>query len=120
MEAEVLPGDPHPLEVLGSGEHPLDQLAVLGLDPGPLGEALASFGNAVGELIAHGLQLAEVEHARCRGHGSDPVGNLGVAEGIAEEVRQLRLELGDLPPQLQPRPALVYADAQAVESLLSQ
>jgi hypothetical protein len=43
-----------------------------------------------------------------------------VAEGLAEEARQLRLEPPDLPPQLQPRLALVDGDAETGNPLFSQ
>jgi hypothetical protein len=119
-QTEIGSGDANPLEVLRGGEHPLDQRPVLLLDPPALEERLPRLGDAVGELVAKRLQLAQVEHPRPRGNRVDAVRHLGVAEGLAEESRQLRLEAGDLLAQLQPRPALVDDDAQPTEFLLSE
>jgi len=96
-QAEVFPGDANPLEVLGGGEHPLDQLLILVLDPPPLDQSPAGLGDAVGEPVPQGLQLAEVEHSRAGGDGRDPVRHLGMAERLGEEAGQLRLEPRDLP-----------------------
>jgi hypothetical protein len=120
VEAEVLAGDLDPLVVLGGGEHPLDQLAVLILDPPPLDQRLPSLGDPVGEAVANRLQLTEVEDPGRRGERADSMGHIGVAEGLAEETRQLRLEPPDLAPQLQPRLALVDGDAEPGKSLFSQ
>ena len=89
------------------GEHLLDQLAVLVLDPLALHQGTPGLGNPVGECVADRLQLTEVEYPWRRSDGVDPVRDLGMAEGLAEERRQLRLETADLAAQLAPRPALV-------------
>lgn len=60
-EPEILPRDANPLEVLRGGEHPLDQLLLTFLEPPPLDESPAGLGNAIGEIVAQGLQLTEVE-----------------------------------------------------------
>lgn len=120
VEAEVFAGDADPLEVLRGGEHPLDQLPVLVLDPPPLDQRPAGLGGAVGELVAQRLQLAEVEQPRLCGERLDAVGHLGVAEGLAEQACELRLELGDLPAQLPPCPALVDGEVEPAELLLSE
>src|SRR5215211_3074848 len=112
VETEVFAGDADPLEVLRSGEHPLDQGAILVLDLAPLDQRLARLGDAVGERVAQRLQLAEVEQPRRAGEGLDAVGYLGVAESLAEEDGQLRLELGDLPAQLRPGSALVDGEVE--------
>jgi hypothetical protein len=120
VKTEVLAGDAHPLEVLRGGEHPPDQRPVLVLDPAPLDQRLPCIGDAVGEPVAQRLQLPEIEQPR-RGDGRlDAVRHLGVAEGLAEESGQLRLELGDLPAQLRPRPALVDREVEPAEPLLSE
>jgi hypothetical protein len=120
MEAEVLAGDADPLVVLRGGEHLLDQLTVFVLDPVPLDQCPPRFRNATREPIANRLQLAEVEHARDGRNGVDPVRDLGVTEGLAEEAGQLRLEAGDLAAQLQPRLALVDRNAEPGKLLLSK
>lgn len=119
-EAEVFARDSDPLEVLGGGEHPLDQRPVLVLDQVALDQRLPGLGDAVGEAVANCLQPAEVDHPRLGAEGIDAMRDLGVAEGLAEEGRQLGLEAGDLPPQLQPRLALVDRDAEPVKLVLSQ
>jgi hypothetical protein len=120
VQAEVLARDPDPLEVLGGGEHPLDQRPVLVLDPAPLDQRLPRLGHAVGEAVAQRLELAEVEQPRAGGNRLDPVGHLGVAERLAEEGCQLGLELGDLATQLAARPALVDSEVEPGKPLLSE
>ena len=120
VQAQVLPGDANPLEVLWRREHPLDEIAILVLEPLPLHQRPLRLGDAVGEPVADGLQLAQVEHPRGGGDGVDPVRNLGATEAVAEAGGKLGLEPGDLPPQLQARPALVDRCAYSGESLFSQ
>jgi len=52
--------------------------------------------------------------------GFDLMGDLGVAESLAEEARQLRLQAGDLTAQLQPGPALIDSDPEPGELFSSQ
>lgn len=118
--ADVGAGNADPLEVLRGDEHPAQQLAVVGLNLFPLDQRPACRGDPVGETVADRLQLTEVEHPRRGGCGCDPVGHIGVSEGVAEEPRQLRLEPGDLPAQLQPRLALVDSAVEPGELLSSQ
>ena len=120
VQAEVFAGDADPLEVLRRSEHPLDERVVLVLEPLPLHQRLPCLGDAVGKRVAHRLQLAEVEHPRRRADRVDAVRHLGVAEPLADETGELRLQPGDLATQLQPRLALVDADIQTLESPLSQ
>jgi hypothetical protein len=120
FEAEVLAGDAHPLEVLRGSKHPLDQLAVLVLDPPLLNQRPPRLGDALGKAIANRLQLAEVEDPRRYRNRVDPMRDLGVTEGLAEERGQLRLEAADLAPQLEPRLALVDSSPEPGELLVSQ
>lgn len=120
VQAEVLARDLNPLEVLRSGEHLLDQLAVLVLQPPPLDQRPPRLGDALGEPIAQCLQLTEVENPRHRGSGTDPVRDLRVSEGLAEERSQLRLEAADLAAQLESRLALVNSNPEPGELLVSQ
>jgi len=120
VQAEILPGDADPLEVLGGRKHPLDELAVLVLESLPLPQSTLRLGDAVGEAVTDCLQLAQVEHPRRGGKRLDPVRDLGVAEAVAEAGGKLGLEPGDLPPQLQARPALVDPRAYPGKSLFSQ
>jgi hypothetical protein len=118
-EAEVLARDPNPLEVLGDGEHLLDQIPVLGLDLRALSKGGASLRGPLGQTVAHRLQLTKAEDPRRGGDGINPMRHLGVAEGLAEEAGQLRLEAADLTAQLDPRPSLVDPDPEPGE-ILSQ
>jgi hypothetical protein len=120
VEPQVFPGDLDPLEVLRRGKHLLDELAVLVLDSPPLHQRSPGLGDPVGEPVADGLELAEVEHPRSGRGGLDPVRDLGVSEGLGEEIGELGLEAGDLPAQLQSRPSLVDRDPKPGEFLLSQ
>jgi hypothetical protein len=62
--AEVVARDAQPLEVLGTGEHPLEQLVVAGLELGPLTQRLACVLDSIGQGVANRLQLTEVECSR--------------------------------------------------------
>jgi hypothetical protein len=120
VQAEILPGDANPLEVLRRRQHLLDELAVLVLVPLPLDQSPLGLPDPVGESVPNGLQLAQVEHPRRGGDRIDPMRDLGVTKGVAEASGELGLQPGDLPPQLQARLALVDPDVQPVESRLSQ
>ncbi|HEX5983215.1 MAG TPA: hypothetical protein VFY69_03315 [Solirubrobacterales bacterium] len=120
MEPEVLPRDPHPLVILRRGEHLPDELVVVRLDPSTLLDGEARLGDPGDEAVANRLELAEVENPRRGRDGIDPVGDLGMAEGLGEEARQLALQARDLPAQLQPRVALVSLAWKPGELVLSQ
>lgn len=119
-QSKVFPGNPNPLEVLGGGEHSLDELVAFVLGPPALHQGLPRLRHAIGEPIADRLELAEVEHPRHRGDGIDAMRHLRVAESLADETGELRLESSDLPAQLQPRLPLVDPDTQLLESPLFQ
>lgn len=120
VQAEVLPGDANPLEVLRCGEHLLNELAVFVLDPPALHQGTPRFSHAIGEPVSNRLQLPQVENPRRGGDGLDAMRNLRVAETLADETGELRLEASDLPAQLQPRLALVNCNTQPVEFPLFQ
>jgi hypothetical protein len=105
--ADVGAGDRDPLVGGRVGEHPAQQLAVGGLDLGPLGERDPGAGDPRRQPVAHPLQLSEIEQPRLRRRGLEPVLDLDPPEGLAEQPRQLPLEPPDLPPQLLPRGPLV-------------
>lgn len=119
-EAEVFAGDAHPLEVLRGGEHPLDQFPSFVLEPVALDERLPSLGNAIGQTVANRLQRAQVKYPGSDTDCIDAMRDLGVAECLAEEGRQLGLEAANLPAQLQSRLVLVDGDAEPVKLVLSQ
>lgn len=120
VQPQVLPGDLHPLEILGSGQHPFDQLAVLVLDSRPLDESGARLGNAIGEAVANHLQLTQVQHPGGGRNRVDPVRNLGVAESLAEEPTELGLQPGNLAAQLESCLALVDRDAKSRKRLIEK
>lgn len=106
-EPHVFPGNAHPLEVPRRGEHPPHQVVVVALDAIALRQGNAGFRGPAGQAVADRLQLPEVENARRGGSGLDPMGDFRMAERVAEEVRQLPLQAGDLTAQLQTRLTLV-------------
>ena len=106
-QAEVGPADPQPAMVSRRLDQALKQLAVGGLDSGLRGERGSGLPGALGELVAHALEGAEVEHAWARRRGGDPVGDVEAAEALEGETRQLELEAADLAAQLGAGEALV-------------
>jgi hypothetical protein len=120
VQAEVLPGDANPLEVLRRREHLLDEIAILVLEPLPLHQGTLCLGDAVGEPVPDSLQLAQVEHPRRDSHSINSMRNLGATEAVAEAGGELSLKPGDLPPQLQTGLALVDRCAYSGKSLFSQ
>ncbi len=118
VQPQVLPGDLHPLEVLRRGQHPLDQLAVLVLDPSALDEGAPRLGDALDEAVANHLQLAQIQNTGGGGDRVDLVWHLGVAEGLSEEGTELGLEPGDLAAQLEPCLALVDRDSRSLKRLI--
>lgn len=115
--ADVVARDPHPLVLVRFEEHPLQQLAVAGLDLGPLSQRQAGLGDARREGVAHPLQATEVEGPRRRGDGPHVRGDLHPAEGLAEEAGELTLEPADLASQLSPREAFVRPGAKVNEGV---
>jgi hypothetical protein len=95
--ADVLARDADPLVLLRLEEHFLDQPAVALLGLGPLAERPARGLQALGQLVAHLLELREREHARASGRGIaagkvEPVSR----PARAEQGPELRFQLGDL------------------------
>lgn len=98
-EPDIGAADPQPAVPLGGGEHPIEQLAVGGLDRGALGEGVARLGDADGEEVADALQLTEVEDARRPGRG-DPVRDVDPSQSGGDESGELQLQLPHLTAQL--------------------
>jgi len=97
---DVGAGDPEPFVLLRGRQHPLEQLAVGGLEPGALLERPPAVGDLGGESVADRLELAETERPRLgrrRGHaGVDSEAR----ERLGDDRRQLALQATDLAPQL--------------------
>lgn len=106
--ADVVAADPDPGVALREGEHVGQKFAVGLLDEGALGEHLVGLAEAGRERVANLLQLTEVEYARRPG-GADPVRDGDPSHALGDQPAQLELQLGDLPPQLDPRPRLLDA-----------
>jgi hypothetical protein len=113
--ADVGARDPHPLVLGRRRQHPLQQLAVAGLQFVLLAQGLARNGDPLGEGIAHLLQLLEP--------GDPGHGEAGWDLGIEGEARkclgaktgQLMLEATDLTTQLSAREALVASHSKRRE-----
>jgi hypothetical protein len=114
---DVLATDLHPPVVPRRVQHLAQQLAVAGLDQGPLAQRQARLGDSLRERIPHPLQLSEVEDPRLGGNRPDPVAELNPAEGLAEESGQLALEPAHLAAQLDARGVLVDLDAEPIDTL---
>lgn len=105
--ADVGAGDAQPLVLGGRGEHPLQQLAVGGLDLGALGERLACRGDPRHQRVADPLQLAEADDARLARRRRHAGLDREARERLGREPRQLPLQAADLAPQIGSRQALV-------------
>jgi len=110
--ADVLAGDAHPLVIGRSGQHPLEQLAVAGLQLGLRVQRPARLGDALGERVAHALELGEVGDT-----GGAPRSRYGgidreARKGLRREGHQLLLDAPDLAAQLGPRKALVAPNSK--------
>jgi hypothetical protein len=98
--ADVIAGDPHPLEVGWRGDHFAQQLAVGGLDSGLLGQGQAGLGHPLGKIVAQALERTEIENPRLGHRRRDRAVESHSAERLAEEAGQLLLQMPDLTPQL--------------------
>ena len=117
VQAEVVTAYLDPLEVRRRGQHPAQQLVVVGLDLGALTQGETPIRDPLGQVVPQLLQLAEVEDPRLGRDRSDAVVDLDPAEGLGDESGQLTLEMADLAPQLHPGEALVDVDAERHRSV---
>jgi hypothetical protein len=115
--ADIGAADLDPLEVLRCGEHLPQQLAVAGLDPGPLAQRQPRLGDPFGEIVAQALELAQVEDPGLHRDGGDAMIELDPAEGLGEEAGELALEVTDLAPQLRAGSELVDLDAKPIQAV---
>jgi hypothetical protein len=109
-QAEVGAADPQPAVALRSGEHVVEQVAVLLLELLALDQRPAGLADAAGERVAALLQLTEVEHPR-RPRGGDPVRHVDPAEALGNQPGELPLQPADLPAQLGAGKSLVDRDS---------
>lgn len=114
-QAEIVARDLHPLEVLRSREHAVEQLMVAGLELVALAQRPAGVLDPRREGVADRLQLAEVERARLprerRHAGIEPEPR----EGLGDQGGELPIEAADLAAELGAGKPLVAAYPQRVE-----
>src|SRR5215210_679953 len=108
--ADVVVRDERPLVAFGLEHHLLDPAAIALLDGGALVELAAVTLEALGEVIAHPLELGEREQARSAARRAHAPLEALTGEGGGEQVGHLALEARDLLPQSDPRGALVGLD----------
>src|SRR5215210_6473020 len=106
--ADVVVRDERPLVAFGLEHHLLDPAAIALLHGGALVELSAVTLEALGEVIAHPLELGERARSDAR-RAHAPLEAL-TEEGGGEQVGRLALEARDLLPQGDPRGALVRLD----------
>ena len=110
--AQVLTGDAHPLVLGGRGEHPLQQLAVVGLQLVALLERRARRGDALGERVTNLLELTEPGDARLPERGGHAGVQAEAREGLDAESGELPLETTDLAAQLSACEALIASHSK--------
>jgi hypothetical protein len=110
--AEVVARDAQPLEVLWAGKHPLQQLAVAGLELGAVLQGPAGVLDPIRESVANRLQLTEVERPRVARNGGHLGGEFEARECLGDQRGELPLEAADLAPQLGAGETLVAANSQ--------
>jgi hypothetical protein len=104
--------------VLGrSAQHPLQQLAVAGLELGPILQSVPGHADPGHKRVADGLELAETQGPRLLREGADAGVDLDTGEGVGEERAELRLETADLTPQLDSGEPLVAVYAKRSASV---
>jgi len=104
--------------VLGrSAQHPLEQLAVAGLELGLILQPAPRHADLGSERVADGLEIAETQGPWLAREGADAGVDLDTGEGIGEECAELRLETADLTPQLDSGEPLVAVYAKRSASV---
>jgi len=98
-------------------QHPLEQLAVTGLQFVLLAQGLASDGYPLGKGIANLLQLLEPGDPRHGEAGRDLGLEREARKGLGAEAGQLVLKAADLTAQLSAREALVASHSERLESV---
>jgi hypothetical protein len=115
--ADVGAGDPQPLVLGRRGEHPLEQLAVAGLDHRALAQGDVGGGDPVAERVPHLLQLLQPGDPRLGETGRHARVELEPGKSLSRETTQLVFEPADLTAQLDPREALVAPHPERAERL---
>ncbi|HEY8809822.1 MAG TPA: hypothetical protein VIM28_07345 [Solirubrobacterales bacterium] len=105
-------GDPQPLVFRRSAQHPLQQLAVAGLEFGPILQLAPRDTDPGRQRVADGLEIAETQRPRLPRKGTDAGIDLDAGKGVGEDGTELRLETADLTPQLNSGEPLVAVYAK--------
>jgi hypothetical protein len=104
--------------VLGrSAQHPLQQLAVAGLELDLFLQPAPRDADLGRERVADGLEIAEAQRPRLAREGADAGVDLDAGKGVGEERGELRLETTDLTPQLDSGEPLVAVNAKRSASV---
>jgi hypothetical protein len=109
--ADVGARDSQPPELLRSLEHPLQQLAIAGLELSSLSQGDAAGRDPLREPVPRLLQVAEVEHPRAAGGNRHRSIQVEPRKRLADKRGELQLEPPDLATQLGARRPLVAIDA---------
>ena len=110
--ADVGAGDPQPLVLGRSGQHPLEQLAVTGLELGALLQPKPGLADPRRQGVADSLQLAQAKRPRLTRNSADSGVDREARKGLGDERAKLGFEAPDLAPQLNARKSLVAVEAK--------
>jgi hypothetical protein len=110
--ADVGAGDPQPLVLGRSGQHPLEQLTVARLECGALSQLKPGLAYPGRQGVADSLQLAQAKRPRLTRNGADSGVNREARKGLGDKRAKLGFEAPDLTPQLNPCKPLVAIDAK--------
>lgn len=116
--ADVGARNPHPLVLGGSVEHPLEQLAIAGLQITALGQGGASPGDPLRQRIPHPLELFQSSHPRRGEATGDLRVNAEPRKSLSAQTRQLMLQPPDLTSKLRARKPLAASNPKRGERLV--
>ncbi len=108
--ADVGARDPQPPVLRRGREHPLQQLAIAGLELDLLLQLSPCDADTRRQGVADSLQIAQTECARLFGDRRNTGVESQTGKGIGDKRAELRFEAADLTPQLRPGEPLVAID----------
>lgn len=115
--ANISARDPHPLVIRRRRQHPLEQLAVAGLQLVLLDQGASGLGYAIGERIANPLELLKPSHPRLGKAGRDRGIERETRKSLGTEAGKLMLKAANLASQLRAREALIASHLKRRERL---
>jgi hypothetical protein len=98
--ADVGAGDLQPLVLRGCRQHPLEHLAIAGLELGLRLELSPRIRDPTGQRVTNRLQFAEAERARLWRDWGNACVDLDTRKAIGEKRAELGFEAPNLPSQL--------------------